>query len=79
LTRTEQVFDTWLMTLTELEIARRSLVAGSLTPERQSELIEECQRLLTREAKIDRALTKLQAPFGDVRACLNDLRRILHE
>jgi len=62
--------------LHDLEILRRSLVAGGLPSTEVVWMLEELQRLLTERGQIQAALDALGAPWTDIRELLNELHRL---
>ena len=60
----------------DVEILRRSLVAGGLPTASVEWLLDEAGLLLIERDAIRTALAELGRPWGDVRAVLNELHRL---
>lgn len=62
--------------LHDVEILRRSLVAGGLPATEVTWMLEELQRLLIERNQIHEILSSLGAPWAEVRRELNELHRL---
>lgn len=61
----------------EIETLRRSHAMAPLPPSDVAALIETCARLTKEREQMATLLTALPESFGEVRAALNELHRIL--
>jgi hypothetical protein len=66
-----------VMTLSELEITRRSAAMAPLSPMDVNQLLEEIQRLLLERERITAIVANLPPTVGSLRESLNELHRLL--
>jgi predicted component of type VI protein secretion system len=66
-----------VMTLSELEITRRSAAMAPLSPGAVAQLLEEMHRLLVEREKITAIVGDLPPTMGSLRDSLNELHRVL--
>ena len=65
------------MTLSELEITRRSAAMAPLSPPAVNQLLEEMQQLLVERERIGAIVADLPPTMGSLRESLNELHRML--
>lgn len=61
----------------EIESMRRSHAMAPLSPSHVDELIETCTQLSREREQIARILSALPESFGELRAALNELQRLV--
>ena len=66
-----------VMTLSELEITRRSAAMAPLSSTAVNELLQEMQRLLIERERITAIVANLPPTMGSLRDSLNELHRLL--
>jgi hypothetical protein len=66
-----------VMTLSELEITRRSAAMAPLSPTAVNQLLEEMQRLLVERQRVSAIVANLPPTIGALRESLNELHRML--
>jgi hypothetical protein len=66
-----------VMTLSELEITRRSAAMAPLSTAEVNQLLSEMQQLLVERQRIDAIVANLPPTMGSLRESLNELHRIL--
>jgi len=67
-----------VMTLSELEITRRSAAMAPLSPAAVTELLAEMQQLLLERQRISAVVADLPPTVGALRESLNELHRLLN-
>ena len=65
------------MTLSELEITRRSAAMAPLSPTAVNQLLADMQRLLLERERITAIVANLPPTMGSLRESLNELHRVL--
>ena len=68
-----------VMTLSELEITRRSAAMAPLSQAAVSELLEEMHRLLSERQQITAIVANLPPAIGSLRESLNEIHRVLND
>jgi hypothetical protein len=68
----------FVMTLSELEITRRSAAMAPLSPAAVTQLLEEMQQLLIERQRISAVVADLPPTVGSLRESLNELHRLLN-
>ena len=68
----------FVMTLSELEITRRSAAMAPLSPTAVTQLLEEMQQLLIERQRISAVVADLPPTVGSLRESLNELHRLLN-
>jgi len=66
-----------VMTLSELEITRRSAAMAPLSPSAVNQLLEEMRVLLVERQQIGAIVANLPPTMGSLRDSLNELHRVL--
>ena len=66
-----------VMTLSELEITRRSAAMAPLSPTAVNQLLEDMQRLLSSVNRITAIVANLPPAIGSLRESLNELHRVV--
>ena len=66
-----------VMTLSELEITRRSAAMAPLAPTAVMQLLEEMHRLLLERERVSAIVASLPPTMGSLRESLNELHRLL--
>jgi hypothetical protein len=66
-----------VMTLSELEITRRSAAMAPLSPTAVNQLLEEMQRLLVERQRVSAIVANLPPTIGALRESLNELHKML--
>lgn len=66
-----------VMTLSELEITRRSAAMAPLSPTAVIQLLEEMHRLLVERERVGAIVASLPPAMGSLRESLNELHRLL--
>ena len=66
-----------MMTLHDLEGTRRSLAMAPLSRDEADRVLDTCTALLRERQQIVDLLDRLPTSFGEVRAVLNELQRIV--
>jgi hypothetical protein len=66
-----------VMTLSELEITRRSAAMAPLSQTAVNQLLEEMQRLLLERERISAIVANLPPTMGSLRESLNELHRVV--
>ena len=66
-----------VMTLSELEITRRSAAMAPLSPPAVNQLLQEMQQLLLERQRIGAIVANLPPTMGVLRESLNELHRVL--
>jgi hypothetical protein len=66
-----------VMTLSELEITRRSAAMAPLSPTAVNQLLEDMHRLLLERERISAIVANLPSTMGSLRDSLNQLHRVL--
>ena len=66
-----------VMTLSELEITRRSAAMAPLSTSAVNQLLEEMHRLLLERERIGAIVANLPPTMGSLRESLNELHRVL--
>ncbi len=67
-----------MMTLSELEITRRSAAMAPLSQTAVSQLLEEMRLLLVERERISAIVANLPPTMGSLRESLNELHRMLN-
>jgi hypothetical protein len=67
-----------VMTLSELEITRRSAAMAPLSPTAVGQLLDEMHRLLIERERIGAIVANLPPTMGSLRESLNELHRVLN-
>ena len=65
------------MTLSELEITRRSAAMAPLSQPAVTQLLDELQQLLLERQRISAIVANLPPTMGSLRESLNELHRVL--
>jgi hypothetical protein len=68
----------FVMTLSELEITRRSAAMAPLSPAAVTQLLAEMQQLLIERQRISAVVADLPPTVGSLRESLNELHRLLN-
>jgi hypothetical protein len=66
-----------VMTLSELEITRRSAAMAPLSSTAVNQLLEEMQHLLVERERLSAIVANLPPTMGSLRESLNELHRLL--
>jgi hypothetical protein len=66
-----------VMTLSELEITRRSAAMAPLSPMAVNQLLADMQRLLLERERITAIVANLPSTMGSLREALNELHRVV--
>ena len=66
-----------VMTLSELEITRRSAAMAPLSQPAVNQLLEELRILLVERERVSAIVTNLPPTMGSLRESLNELHRVL--
>ena len=66
-----------VMTLSELEITRRSAAMAPLSPTDVNHLLEEMRVLLVERERVSAIVADLPSTVGSLREALNELHRML--
>jgi hypothetical protein len=66
-----------VMTLSELEITRRSAAMAPLSSTAVNQLLEEMQHLLVERERLSAIVANLPPTVGSLRESLNELHRLL--
>ncbi len=66
-----------VMTLSELEITRRSAAMAPLSPPAVNQLLEEMRLLLVERERITAIVANLPPTMGSLRDSLNELHRLM--
>jgi len=66
-----------VMTLSELEITRRSAAMAPLSPPAVNQLLEELRLLLVERERVSAIVANLPPTMGSLRESLNELHRML--
>jgi hypothetical protein len=66
-----------VMTLSELEITRRSAAMAPLSSTAVNQLLEEMQQLLLERERLSAIVANLPPTMGSLRESLNELHRLL--
>ena len=66
-----------VMTLSELEITRRSAAMAPLSPSAVAQLLEEMRQLLVERQQIGAIVANLPPTMGSLRDSLNELHRVV--
>jgi hypothetical protein len=66
-----------VMTLSELEITRRSAAMAPLSQAAVNQLLEELRLLLVERARVSAIVANLPPTMGSLRESLNELHRML--
>jgi hypothetical protein len=66
-----------VMTLSELEITRRSAAMAPLSPAEVNRVLGEMQQLLVERERIGAIVANLPPTIGSLRESLNELHRVL--
>jgi hypothetical protein len=66
-----------VMTLSELEITRRSAAMAPLSPTDVNQLLEEMRLLLVERERVSAIVADLPSTMGSLREALNELHRML--
>jgi hypothetical protein len=76
----ERLFDTSrVLSVHELENMRRSAAMSSLSIDDQRRLLDECAQMAQERVRIAAVLAELPTSWRNVRAALNELRRLVGE
>jgi hypothetical protein len=67
----------WMLTVHDLEVIRRSAAMAPLSRDEMTRLIDATVQLVRERSQIADVLGRLPASFGDVREALNELQRIV--
>jgi hypothetical protein len=67
-----------VMTLSELEITRRSAAMAPLSPTAVIQLLEEMHRLLLERERVSAIVASLPPTMASLRESLNELHRLLN-
>jgi hypothetical protein len=68
---------TLVMTLSELEITRRSAAMAPLSPAEVNRVLSELHQLLVERERIGAIVANLPPTMGSLRESLNELHRVL--
>ena len=68
---------TVVMTLSELEITRRSAAMAPLSPMAVNQLLDDMHRLLLERERINAIVANLPPTMGSLRESLNELHRLM--
>ena len=66
-----------VMTLSELEITRRSAAMAPLSPMAVNQLLADMQQLLLERERITAIVANLPSTMGSLRESLNELHRVV--